>query len=195
MRTRRSGSRPSEEVWFSETCREPEKEGLIGPGRIGQITRDGTVTGRSIRVPGSPISITIGENRTVWVGIYSPFARGWIGRVTAQGDQAEYRVQTPYPTAIAVGLGGNLWFGGDSGPRPDTLTSIDAAGDLSAPICPGPMPLCELSVTGLTAAPDGSLWYGLQRPNLNTGGGGSGLGIDAEIRNEAGFIAHLVPPA
>jgi streptogramin lyase len=185
---------PGGAVWFTEACRRHTSEGSeLGGSTIGRIGRGGGV--RRWRLPGrvGPIAIAIGPEGIAWFGVRSEtFESYTFGHIAGNGHLTEYRVPNGDPGSIAVGPEGRLWFQSSFGGWDyRALDSVGVDGRPREPICADPT--CQLEPTGLIAAPDGSLWYGLARPNLNTGGGGSGLGIDMEIANEAGFIAHLAP--
>jgi streptogramin lyase len=109
--------------------------------------------------------------------------------MTRTGAVTEYRV-SGFPASIAVTRDGRVWFTSAAGWRHPRLGFIDSAGK-SRVACAARG--CGFEPSGLVAGPDGSLWYGLARPNLNEGGGGNGIWITMEIRNEAGLIAHLEP--
>ena len=178
-------------AWFTETChRHGQRERGSAIGRIApdEGIRRWTLPGRA-----DPSVVTIGKQGTIWFAMGRGFKAPEIGRVTAAGDIAEFPIGPGYLPSLAVGSDGRLWFATSAGkgPRAAYLQSIGPDGRISAPICAEPG--CTLEPTGIVAAPNGSLWYGLTAPNLNTGGGGAGLGIDMEIANEAGRIGHLRP--
>lgn len=183
-------------LWFAEACRRYRKGVGVGPGRgsIGRIVPGGQISRHPLL--GSrehPSSLAVGSNGTLWFGIsHWGFSAPSVGRITRAGALAEYRIPNGWPRPIAVGPEGRLWFQSSFGGwNYRALNSIGVGGRLGKPICADPT--CELEPTGLVGATDGSLWYGLSRPNLNTGGGGSGIAIDMEIANEAGLIGHLAP--
>jgi streptogramin lyase len=121
---------------------------------------------------------------------YSGFRAPAVGRITGAGSLALYPILDGLPYSIAVGPERRLWFQSSFGGwNFRALDSIGIDGRTGEPIDP----TCSLAPTGLVAAADGSLWYALTRPNLNTGGGGSGLYIGNEIANEAGSIGNLMP--
>jgi hypothetical protein len=116
-----------------------------------------------------------------------------IGRITRGGKIRLFAAPQADPESIAVGPEGDLWFEQAFGRAyyPRALNSVSVAGDFGTPVCGDPR--CFLETRGLVFGPDGSLWYGLRRPNQNHGGGGSGLGIEMEISNEAGFLGQFRP--
>jgi streptogramin lyase len=155
-------------AWFTETCRRYGQQER-GSG-IGRIARDGSVSRWPLRGRAAPRSVTIGKNGTVWFAMSRGFKAPEIGRITAASDIAEFPIRHGYLPSFAVGPEGRLWFGTSFGEerRAAALDSIGVGGHLSKPICAEPN--CRLEVEGIVAAPNGSLWYGLTAPNLNTGG-------------------------
>lgn len=183
-------------LWFAEACRRSRKGETPSPGRdsINRITPGGKIVRRPLpSLQDRPVSLTIGADGTVWFGVsYGGFRASAVGRITKAGSLALYPILDGLPYSIAVGPEGRLWFQSSFGGwNFRALGSIGIEGRTGEPICADPS--CSLAPTGLIAAADGSLWYGLTRPNLNTGGGGSGLHIGNEIANEAGSIGNLMP--
>jgi streptogramin lyase len=182
-------------VWFTEKCGDYVTNGPSTPTKasLGRIEPSGKIVRRAIVAADYPVALAIGPEGTVWFGALRRYNHpSQVGRLTKAGKLAEFPVRNGWPGSIAVGPEGRLWFQSSVGGRVyGYLNSIDLGGRLGTPICAAPS--CQLQPGGLTSAPDGSLWYGLTAPNLNTGGGGSGLFISMEIANEAGSVAHLVP--
>jgi streptogramin lyase len=186
-------------LWFTEGCW-VDRGGFEGwtPGNssIARISPGGKIARYPLHGSrDTPISLAIEPTETVWFGVTyrkpSGYSAEKVGRLTKDGALAEFPTPDALPYSIAIGPERRLWFQSSFGGwNYRALGSIGPAGKIAKPICADPT--CQLKPTGLTAAPDHSLFYGLAQPNLNTGGGGSGLGIDMEIANEAGFIAHLV---
>jgi streptogramin lyase len=184
---------PNGMVWFSEECDRPTPEGWEeGPSTINRIATDGKVTHWRLKVGGFPIPIVFGSQGTTWFGAPGPLGGGEVGRITNVGDLAEYPVHNGYPSSIAVGPEGRLWFPSTFGGQVyRALDSISAGGRPGKPVCADPT--CELEPISITAAPDGSLWYGLRMPPSIGGGGFTQIMEGEAIANEAGFIGHLVP--
>jgi streptogramin lyase len=186
-------------AWFTEVCASA-KGGARSPRRayLAEVEADGAIARHRLAKEERPASIAVGSDGSVWFGLLHRYPRAgygyWkIGVITASGALAEYQLRDGsvyYPFAVLPE--GRAWF-------PSTLArgylrainSIGRDGQLGKPACADPT--CALQPSDLTAAPDGSLWYSLRRPNLNTGGGGSGIAIENEISNEAGYVGHLVP--
>lgn len=183
-------------LWFAEACRRSRKGERFSAGRdsINRITPGGKIVRRPLpSLQDRPVSLTIGADGTVWFGVsYSGFMASSVGRITRAGSLALHTILHGLPYSIAVGPERRLWFQSSFGGwNFRALNSIGIGGRTGEPICADPT--CSLEPTGLVAAADGSLWYDLARPNLNSGGGGSGLWIGNEIANEAGSIGNLMP--
>jgi streptogramin lyase len=152
----------------------------------------GEVSRHRLKAGERPISLTVAPDGAAWFGLYARYnshETAKVGRVSATGTFAEYRVPG-YPASIAVDRTGRAWFTSFAGWRHPRLGVIDPEGK-RALVCADPS--CSLEPSGLVTTSDGSLWYALARPNLNEGGGGSGIGITTAIENEAGSIARLTP--
>jgi virginiamycin B lyase len=176
--------------WFTQKC-----GGFLGDGSksktsISHLGPAGEVIRQPIAAKDYPVSLAIGPEGTVWFGAWAYYEESHIGRLTSSGDLAEFPIPKGSPVSIAMGPEARLWFPTSRGGYARSLVSMGIDGDLSEPICADPT--CDLEPSGLTKAPDGSLWYRLIRPNYNTGGGGSGIYIDQQIHNEAGFLGRLV---
>jgi streptogramin lyase len=175
--------------WFTQKC-----GGFLGDGSksktsISHLGPAREVIRQPVAAKDYPVSLAIGPEGTVWFGAWAYYEESHIGRLASSGDLAEFPIPKGSPVSIAVGPEARLWFPTSRGGYARYLVSMGIDGDLSEPICADPT--CDLEPSGLTQAPDGTLWYGLIRPNYNTGGGGSGIFIDQQIHNEAGFLGHL----
>lgn len=186
---------PDGTLWFTEKCGDYVSRGPSTPteANLSRIEPDGKIVRRPIVAADYPVSLAIGPEGTVWFGALRRYDHPpQIGRLTKEGKLDEFPVPDSYPTSIAVGPEGRLWFESSTGGRVSgDLDSISIGGKVGPRVCA--YSGCRLEPTALIAAPDGDLWYGLIAPNLNTGGGGSGIAIDMEIANEAGFIGHFAP--
>jgi streptogramin lyase len=185
-------------AWFTEMCATTRRTHSPRAAYVDKIEADGTITRRRLAAEERATSITVAADGTVWFGLYPTNPPGgygyWkIGRIAATGDLAEYRLRDgSLYGPITAGPEGRVWFPSTfGGGYLRAINSIGVDGQIGTPICADPT--CALEASDLTAAADGSLWYGLSRPNLNTGGGGSGLGIEEEILNEPGYVARLLP--
>jgi streptogramin lyase len=185
---------PGGSVWFAEACghRGTDKHGPEG-STIGRILPSGKIVRHRITGSGNPVSIALGADGTVWFGMTNlGFTSALIGRITAGGALAEYRVPHAEPGSLVIGADGRVWFPSSfGGGIARALASIGPSGRPSPPICADPT--CLLAPSALTAAPDGSLWYTLAEPHSIGGGGFTQIMEGETIENEAGFIGHLVP--
>jgi streptogramin lyase len=182
---------PSGSAWFTQKCGGFLGEGASSKTSISRIEPDGKIVRRPIGALNYPVSLTIGPDGAVWFAAWRYRGADRIGRLTRSWKLSEFPIpSTASPYSIAVGPDGRLWFpGGFHRGYARALNSIGSDGRLGVAICADPT--CQLEASNIARAPDGSLWYGLKKPNYNTGGGGSGLYIDEQIGNEAGFLGHL----
>lgn len=186
--------------WFTGVCATARRGGR-DPRRafIAKIEANGTIMRRKLAEEEWPTSITVTSDGTAWfslsqrhiyAGVVYDYSK--IGLITAVGDLAKYRLGGGSSSWLAAGSEDRVWFPSAIGRGyARAINSIGVDGQIGKPICA--YPTCALAPSDLTAAPDGSIWYSLRRPNLNDGGGGSGFHEEEEIGNEAGFIAHFVP--
>ncbi|MBS1883810.1 MAG: hypothetical protein JSS97_12755 [Actinobacteria bacterium] len=181
-------------VWFTEACDHQGRKGKSTRSSIVRIDPAGRIVRYPIARRDRLVSLAIGSGGTVWFG-----ADGWdyaatprVGRITRSGRVVEYAIPHGEPDSIAVGGDGRLWFASSrSLYRSRYLDSIGAGGDRGRPVCGEPA--CYLEPVELTAAPDGSLWYGLDKPIPLEAGGGALISWAEERANEAGFIGRLSP--
>jgi streptogramin lyase len=174
---------PAGTPWFTEKCGGLSDEASTKTS-VNRIEPDGKIVRRRIAAS-DLVSLTVGSRGTVWFGEWRR-QKTLIGRLTRSGNLAEFHIAHGSAYSIAVGPEGRLWFSSSF----RALNSVGFGGHVGVPICADPT--CKLEANNITRAPDGSLWYGLKKPNYNTGGGGSGLYISEQIANEAGFLGHLM---
>ena len=154
---------PDNNLWFTES------------DRIGRITRNGEITEFRVRTdsPGA-YGITNGPDGALW---FTEANRGRIGRITTDGEITEFTLPQEHsngnksnrvPWEIVKGSDGNLWFtdkaqltnviGRITTSGVSTEFPIPTAGCPEEEFFPGhTFPNCGLS--GITAGPDGNLWY------------------------------------
>jgi len=180
---------PDGTPWFTQKCGGFLGEGAASKASLSHIGPGGRIVRRPIAPKDYPVALTIGPEGTVWFGAWAYYRPSRVGRLTSSGRLAEFAIPDGSPYSVAVGPEGRLWFGSSRGGHAGGLDSIGIGGKLGAPVCADPS--CDLEPIEVARAPDGSLWFGLIRPNYNTGGGSSGLYIEEEIHNEAGFLGHL----
>jgi streptogramin lyase len=150
---------PDGNMWFTELF-----------GRIAMITPSGTVTTFPARLRNEPFNIVSGPDGALWFtedGIVNG-GTGAIGRITTSGDLTEYLLPTPTGDNsgagdIAVGPDGNLWF---TWVTLDPTQPLATASHSVGRITPSGT-ITELPVSaaggwppgGITAGPDGNLWF------------------------------------
>lgn len=133
-----------------------------GPDKIIRITTSGAING--FAVPTSPaglVSIAAGPDGALW------FTEGFgnnIGRITTAGTITEYPLPTAkaYPFGIAAGSDGAMWFTESGCPPSGCLPNAPAnIGRIttSGMITEYPLPARGSAPVGITAGPDGALWF------------------------------------
>jgi len=138
---------PDGALWFTENA-------VIGVGnKIGRITTSGAITEYDLSTFTSvgPFGITAGSDGALW---FTEVQGNRIGRITTSGAVTQYPVPTAgsQPQAIALGSDGALWFTETAAGKIGRITTAGAITEYStAP---------EGAPTGITAGPDGALWFG-----------------------------------
>jgi streptogramin lyase len=107
--------------------------------------------------------ITAGPDGNVW---FTDTDAGAIGNITPSGSFTEFVLDHTFPNynlaqGITTGADGNLWFGGllnVAGPRIGQITPDGTATRFSIPVFDFGDPQ-EENILGLTAGPDGNVWY------------------------------------
>ena len=173
-------------VWFTEGY-EP---------RIGRITPSGAITEFSTGITTPTGAIAAGPDGNLWF----TEAGDNIGRITPLGVVTEFVAGiTPGsgPAQIAAGPDGNVWFTEVAGNRIGRITPTGVVTEFGTGITVGPRPgdvtAGPSGPTGISAGPDGNLWF-LEGAN-NRIGRITPLGIIAEFTNgvtddaDLGFIA------
>ena len=112
-----------------------------------------------------------GPDGAVWFASHDPY-QNTIGRIAIDGAVTEFPIPTPVGTRaavfhnVAVGPDGALWFGVDRNilppmrpsvldPRTMSVGRITTAGAISE----FPLPSAYKFLSGITAGPDGALWF------------------------------------
>jgi uncharacterized repeat protein (TIGR01451 family) len=144
---------PDGSVWFTEF-------NVRAVGRIdttGKIDEFATPTRSTANPSGKSYfsGIAAGPDGNVWF----TEEEGFIGRITGQGQIAEFAVHLPptggQPYAICAGPDGNIWF---------TDLSANAIGRItpSGQVTAFPIPTGLSFPAGIVAAADGNIWFGEQ---------------------------------
>ena len=109
--------------------------------------------------------IAAGPDGNVW---FTDTDAGAIGSITPSGSFTEFVQDHTYPNVyfvqgIATGVDGNLWFGGlldVNGPKIGRITPDGTVTKFSIPFFDVPgTDEQEQTIRGLTAGPDGNVWY------------------------------------
>jgi streptogramin lyase len=147
---------PDGNLWFTE----------FSANQIGRITTSGVFTEFHIPTPESGVQvITAGPDGNLW---FTEAIAGKIGRITTSGVITEFSLPggtTHNPVGIAAGPDGNLWFTETfASNRIGRITPLGVITEfpVSSAGCPetpeaGGLPDCRLA--GITAGPDGNLWF------------------------------------
>jgi streptogramin lyase len=152
---------PDGNLWFTESW----------GARIGRITTAGVVTEFStgITVDSRPGGITAGPDGNLW---FTEEVGKRIGRITTAGVVTEFSAGIAATTfdlgAITAGPDGNLWFTEYNSNRIGRITTAGIVTEFSTgisfgqgPYYYGPWPVVDPTSgpTGITAGPDGALWF------------------------------------
>jgi virginiamycin B lyase len=143
---------PNGRMWFTDYT-----------GRIGRVDRNGHVRMfRAGKRPASPVAITAGPENAMWF----TDSRGRIARITTRGRVRQF-VVGHHPTAITAGPDGALWFTAarrfyssfeaEAKYSPSSLGRMTPDGHVTRYRA---RDTCEVSRWNLTAAPDGTIWFG-----------------------------------
>jgi streptogramin lyase len=160
---------PDGNLWFTE----------ILANKIGRLTTDGEFTEFSIPTPNSqPDEIDVGPDGNLW---FAEILGNKIGRITPTGEITEFVVPTPNsrPTVVAPGPDGNVWFT-ERGTATVTATTspgkkigrvVLATGQVEEFTLPTTVLMPSLGPDqgrrplGITAGPDGNMWFTEERMN------------------------------
>jgi streptogramin lyase len=153
---------PDGNLWFTEDVSD----------QIGRITPSGALTEfPPLPTPNSgPVEITAGPDGNLW---FTENGSDKIGRITPGGTLTEFPLPTSddVPWGIATGPDGNLWFtesGSDTQVprhiiRPSQIGRITPGGSITEFPLPrnGSDPVYDglAMPQGITAGPDGNLWF------------------------------------
>jgi virginiamycin B lyase len=170
---------PDGNLWFTTSALLNTPPNPVPKGKIGKITTGGVITVYSHVLQALPYAITAGPDGALWFMETTPSNDNSIGRVTTDGDFAEYPLPDPGAlidaSGIVAGPDGNLWFTqagaqeiGTITPDGETITAYPTTGFLPA---------------GITVGPDGALWF-------TEGGTAIGLG---QITTDGDVTQFAIP--
>jgi YD repeat-containing protein len=136
---------PDGNLWFTST------------NKIGKMTPSGTVTEYALPSESSPADIVAGPDGNLWfTNWYCGFTlpgRCAIGKITTSGAVTEYNLTKVSPGSIAVGSDGNLWYTGVYFEE-SKIGKITTSGSITEYALPN-----NSRPKGMTAGPEGSLWF------------------------------------
>ena len=152
-------------LWFTESAAGAIGRMMVG-GAISQYPLPdvpppaGSPAGTA-STPIQPEAITAGPDGALWFTT----TNSMIGRISTNGAITEYRIAglTAFTSAITTGADGALWFTGVAG-KVGRITTAGVVTEFSvnAPPPPGSAPgtaSTPATPTGITAGPDGALWF------------------------------------
>jgi streptogramin lyase len=143
--------------------------------KIGVIDAAGAITEYAVPPPAGGLQgITYGKDGSVW------FAAGDIVRFSPKGIFTEYMSHTAFPAFVALGIGGDIWFTGQT--NGGNIGRITSHGRLTL----YPRPGTQTAPTGITEGPDGNMWF--------TTVGQAGVGTVGKI-TPAGTITEYSLPS
>jgi RHS repeat-associated protein len=129
-------SGPDGNLWFTD----------MGSSKVGKITTSGSVTEYSLPRESLPSGITSGPDGNVWFTESRPSR---IAKITTAGTVTEYKITEGGAREIAVGPDHDLWF--TNGER---LGKMTTSGILTEYVVHS-----GSWTNGITAGPDGNIWY------------------------------------
>ena len=134
----------------------PEKEDLwftdFGSNKLGKISTAGTITEYSLPKNSEPYVITAGPDGNLW---FTDYGTSKVGKITPSGAITESALpENSNPVGIVAGPGkeDDLWFAEAGSSRIGKITPSGTITEYSLPT-KGNEPI------GITAGPDGNLWY------------------------------------
>ncbi len=130
---------PDGNLWFTEDAR----------NRIGRITTSGAIAEYAVSTNMAGLgSIVVGPDASLW---FTERNLNRIGRITTNGSVQEYPVSGMVgPISIAMGFDGNLWV-----TATDAIWKVTPTGAATPFFLPSPNSYPQ----GITAGPDGNVWF------------------------------------
>jgi streptogramin lyase len=161
---------PDGALWFIANCCDPNT-----PGMIGRITTAGSITYYAAKPGTTPtVGITTGPDGNLWYPVIASNIDGRIQRMAPSGVvTGDFPIPTSYPdpSRLVAGPDGNIWFTeqgavGASGccqptfPSPGKIGRITPSGQVTEFTTPSQnYPSFVSNPAGITAGPDGNLWF------------------------------------
>ncbi len=200
---------PDNNLWFGQSIQQMVNNQVTFVGEIGRMTSDGTLTRFPLSSEMGVPSIANGPDGNLWFtelsyssALVKPTTKGAIGRITPAGEITEF----PLPTeegagAITSGADGNVWFTTLTlHPTPafggillsSSVGRVKPAGTITLFALPATLTL----LGGITAGPDGNVWFAETTfdASLQIAGGRVGWATPAGTLTEIP-VALTEPPA
>ncbi len=202
---------PDNNLWFGQSIQRVVNNQVTFTGEIGRMTTDGVLMHFPLTSGMGVQDIVNGPDGNLWFTELSdvprpvlPNTKGAIGRITPTGDIVEFALPTDVGGAgITNGPDGNLWFtpltlhlfaGFDQLLLSSDVGRITPGGEIT--LFPLPTTLTQLG--GITAGPDGNVWFTEisfgDSPSPLIAGGGVGRATPAGTLTEIP-VASTQPPA
>jgi streptogramin lyase len=142
---------PDGNMWFLEQ----------GNAKVGKITTSGAITEYALPAGSEPYGIALGPDSDLW---FTEWNHASVGKITTSGAITEYSLPTgSHPGSITAGPDGQIWFtiakGEDKGKTSDEdkIAKITTSGTITEYALP--LEENQPQPAGLTAGPDGNMWF------------------------------------
>jgi uncharacterized protein (TIGR03437 family) len=119
---------------------------------IVQVTTSGVSTVFALDLTDFVIGMTVGPDGAIWLA-----ESDRVGRITTAGVYTHFLVGSYYPTGIAAGADGNLWFTEVDASFRSYIGKITPAGVVTAYPFNDELPF--YAVNPIAAGPDGNIWF------------------------------------
>ena len=119
---------------------------------IARMTTSGAITQYVYEETDGIVDMTVGPDGAIWL------AEGdRLGRLTTSGVYSHFSIGNFFPTGIATGADGNLWFLAVSPQGSSVIGKMTPAGVVTTFPFLGEVPI--FAVKPITAGPDGAVWF------------------------------------
>jgi virginiamycin B lyase len=142
---------PDGALWFVQ--------GFNYGGSIGRMATDGTYTRYPLQMGSKPVGITAGPDGALW---FVEVGTNKVGRITTSGSISEYPTPGSQPLGITAGPDGAIWFTDTTSGGQAEFVRMTTDGAVTAKYpwqVPGSPAGSHSAASGLTAGPDGALWF------------------------------------